>query len=68
MTIKDAIALLVYNELGCDQHDDCEECPYHSSGGDACWNERYKAAEIVKEWLDSLPEGQLSNITLEDLL
>ena len=68
MSIKEAIGLLVYNELGCDQHDDCEDCPYHGADGESCWKERYKAAEIVKEWFDSLPEGHLLNITLEDLL
>lgn len=42
--------------------------PHRGAGGESCWYERHKAAEIVKEWFDSLPEGRLLNITLEDLL
>lgn len=68
MTIKEALELLVYNELDCDQHDGCEDCPHGRPGGESCWQSRIRAAEIIKAWLDSLPEGQLLNITLEDLL
>lgn len=64
MTIKEALELLVYNELECDQHDSCDACPHHGPGGESCWGYRISAAEIIKVWLDSLPEGQPSNITL----
>lgn len=68
MTIKEAIEYFVFQELNCDGFDECSECPIYRAVGDTCFSLRPRAAKLVKEWLDKMPEDALPNVTIADLL
>lgn len=68
MTVREALELLMFEKLECDNYMSCEECPYQAGDGGPCWEDCAQAARTIKDWLSSLPEGRLLNITLEDLL
>lgn len=69
MTLKEAIEMLIFYQLECPTIS-CDECPYNHEGNefDDCDGALEEAARIARQWIESIPEGQLSNITLEDLL
>lgn len=69
MTLKEALEFLIFYQLECPTIL-CDECPYNQEASEFCDCDTAleDAARIVRQWIESLPEGQLSNITLEDLL
>ena len=71
MTIHNAIQALIISELECLSLD-CRTCPVNESlgieDGLNCAENLEKAAITLRTWLESLPEGRLSDVTVEDLL
>lgn len=68
MTVKEALELLVFQELNCDNMSECSDCPIHQAIGEPCWGLCHSAAELIEEWLNKLTEDALPNITIADLL
>ena len=68
MTVKEAILGLICDKLECG-FVDCNECMLNSLDDyEDCSSASVDCAKVLKAWLESLPEGRLSEVTIEDLL
>ena len=61
--LKDLYAVIDRNR--CDMLD-CDDCSFRGSGN--CYEASIEAGERVMAWLNQLPEGAISRVTIEDLL